>query len=92
MADFCRRSPNEFTRLTSDWIGRFFELDGKMPDSYGWRVSDVASIQRQVAGLRNPNPRTINRVFWEDQVRNVESYATITFWRGSEILKASTEA
>lgn len=87
MANFCRRSANEFTRLTPDWIIGCFELDDKMPDRYGWRISDVASIQRQVAGLRNY--RAINRVFWEDQARNVEAYATMTFWRGSEILKAS---
>lgn len=87
MADFCRRSTNEFTRLTPDWVAGYFELDGAMPDNYGWRMSDVASIQRQIAGLKDY--REINRVFWEDQARNVEAYATMTFWRGSEILKAS---
>jgi hypothetical protein len=87
MDDFCLRSTNEFTRLTPNWIARCFELDGAMPDKYGWRMSDVASIQRQIAGLKDY--REINRVFWEDQARNVEAYATMTFWRGSEILRGS---
>lgn len=87
MVNFCHGSANEFTRLTPDWIAGCFELDGAMPDRYGWRISDAASLKRQVAGLKNYG--AINRVFWEDQARNVEAYATMTFWRGGEILKAS---
>jgi hypothetical protein len=87
MVQFCRRSSNEFTRLTPDWVAGCFELDSKMPNEYGWRLTDVASLQRQVAKLKDY--RAINRAFWEDQARNVEAYGTMTFWRGSEILKAS---
>ena len=87
MSDFCRRSNNEFTRLTPQWVAGCFELDGDIPDQYGWRMSDVASLQHQIEGLKDY--RQINRVYWEDQARNVEAYAAMTFWRGNEILKAA---
>jgi hypothetical protein len=87
MVQFCERSENEFTRHTPDWIAGCFELDTNVPATYGWRVANVAAIQRQVSGLKDY--RAINRVFWEDQARNTEAYAIMTFWRGSEILKAS---
>lgn len=87
IADFCRRSANEFTRFTPDWVSGYFELDGEMPDNYSWRISDAEAIQYKVTDPTNE--RAINRVFWEDQARNVEAYATMTFWRGGEILKTS---
>jgi len=87
MADFCRRSSNEFTRLTPDWVAGCFELDGALPNSYGWRLSDDESLKRQMQGVRDT--RNANRIYWLDQARNVEAYATMTFWRGNEILKAA---
>ncbi len=87
MSDFCRRSKNEFTRLTPQWVAGCYELDGTIPDQYGWRMCDDASLQKQVKGLKDY--REINQVYWNDQARNVEAYATMTFWRGNEILKAA---
>lgn len=87
MVDFCLRSTNEFTRLTPQWVEGCFELDQALPDKYGWRMSEVEAIEGQLAGLTDY--REINRIYWEDQARNVEAYATMTFWRGSELLKAS---
>ncbi len=87
IADFCRRSNNGLTRLTPDWVAGCFELDGTMPNNYGWRMSDVASLKRQIKGVKDH--RKINQIYWVDQARNVEAYAVMTFWRGNEILKAA---
>ena len=75
--DLCKRSENEFTRLAPKWIAGCFELDQELPDKYGWRLSDVAVIQQQLA--KRSDVRKINRIYWEDQARNVEAYSLMSF-------------
>lgn len=87
MVQFCQCSANEFTRFAPEWIAGCLELDGNIPNSYRWRQTDVATFKKQIVTLKDY--RAMNRAFWEDQARNVEAYGTMTFWRGSEILKAS---
>lgn len=84
---FCAKSQDPLTRLTPKWIAGCFELDKELPDQYGWRLSGIPAIQQQVSGAKDS--QELNRIFWEDQARNVEAYATMTFWRGAELLKAA---
>lgn len=87
LVDFCKGSANEFTRLTPEWVVGCFELDKALPDQYGWRLSDVSAIKQQMSGLKDV--REINRVFWKDQAHNIQAYSVITFWRGTELIKAA---
>ncbi len=82
---FCESSDDPIVRTAPQWFAGCFELDETLPPKYGWRYSDEDSIRKQLAGLQSSNE--INRVFWIDQVRNVEAYSVISMWRGSELLK-----
>jgi len=87
LVEFCKKSQDQFTRLTPEWLAGCFELDKVLPEQYGWRLSDVATIQQQVSVTKDS--RELNRIFWKDQARNVEAYAIMTFWRGTELVKAA---
>ena len=56
-----------------------------MPARYGWRFSSEIALKQQITGIKDP--AELNRIYWTDQARNIEAYATMTFWRGIELLK-----
>lgn len=62
------------------------DLDEKVPNEYGWKFSSKESIEKQVSGVASCQEE--NSIFWEDQARNIEAYALMTYWRGVELIKS----
>ena len=85
LTDYCSKHEDVFVRDSWSSIDYCLQLDQKLPDEYGWTFSSEESFKRQVRAVLDP--ASINRIYWTDQARNVEAYATTTFWRGVELLK-----
>lgn len=83
----CANHEEPFVRESVTMIEYCFELDTQIPERYGWRYSDIASIKAQVENIKTPED--FNSVYWQDQMRNVEAYSMMSFWRGIELVKSA---
>jgi hypothetical protein len=85
--EHCAKHKEPFVRESIAMIEYALDLDIQIPEKYGWRYSDVDSIKKQIGSVSSHEE--INRIFWQDQARNVEAYSTMSFWRGIELVKTA---
>jgi hypothetical protein len=85
--EHCAKHKEPFVRESVAMIEYAFALDIRIPEKYGWRYANVESIKKQIGDASSP--KEINRIFWQDQARNVEAYSTMSFWRGIELVKSA---
>jgi len=85
LTNHCKSHEEVFVRDSWKMIDYCFQLDLKMPDTYGWRFSNKEVFKQQIAVIKDP--AKLNRIYWTDQARNIEAYSTTTFWRGVELLR-----
>jgi len=85
VTDFCSTSKHPFVRDSARMISYCFELEQQLPERYGWRFCDEDALKRRIESAGSPSE--LNRIYWLDQARNVEAYAVMTFWRGTELLR-----
>lgn len=83
----CANHQEPFVRDSAAMIKYCFDLDINIPTEYGWRRSDVENIKYQVEKATTPG--IINKIFWLDQLKNIEAYSIISFWRGVELVKSA---
>src|SRR5207237_2086844 len=85
LVDYCTKSEHPFVRDSARMISYCFELEQQLPERYGWRFCDEEALKKRVQAAGSP--MDLNRIYWLDQARNVEAYAAMTFWRGTELLR-----
>lgn len=86
LKEYCKNSSNVFVKESESMIKNFFALDKEIPDQYRWRFSDLNSITKQA---NSENTRQgFNKIYWTDQIRNIEAYAIMTWWRGNELVRS----
>src|SRR5262245_1236410 len=83
----CKNHYEPFVRESVGMIEYCLDLDVRIPERYGWRYAEPETIKKQVESATSPSE--INAIFWLDQLRNVEAYSTMSFWRGIELVKSS---
>jgi hypothetical protein len=80
-----RRGTHAFVRDAEQMILYYAAAIRSVPETYGWRFSNVTAIQTQTKNAKTA--ADLNRVYWTDQTRNAEAYGLLTSWRGAELLK-----
>jgi hypothetical protein len=85
--DRCANHNDPVVRDSGSMLEYCFALDLKISDTYGWRFSDEDSLRVQLSSTMSAKER--NRLYWVDQMRNVEAYSIMSFWRGVELLKSA---
>ena len=83
---YCKDHEDPFVRESESMIRNCLDLDEKVPNEYGWKFSSKESLEKQLSEV--VSYQEVNSIFWEDQARNVEAYALMTYWRGVELIKS----
>lgn len=83
---YCGGHEDPFVRESEAMIRHCLDLDEKVPNEYGWKFSSKEIIESQISGA--VSCQEANSIFWEDQARNIEAYALMTYWRGVELIKS----
>ncbi|HDT0414633.1 hypothetical protein [Klebsiella michiganensis] len=83
---YCSEHSNVFVRDSESMVADCLKLDAEIPSEYRWKFSDVKSLEKQLEVVSTK--QEFNSIFWTDQVRNVEAYAVMTWWRGIELVRS----
>jgi hypothetical protein len=83
---YCKEHSDSFVKGSEEMILYCLELDDKVPNEYGWKFSSKETLEKQVSEVTDY--KVLNSIFWEDQARNIEAYALMTYWRGVELIKS----
>jgi len=83
--DYCKISSHPLINNAGKMVNACLELESQIPDEYFWKYSSVESFKAQMIEVKGS--KAINELYWTDQVRNLEAYSIITYWRGLELLK-----
>lgn len=71
-------------------INYFLKIYNEIPNEYKWIYSSEESIKKQIESVKTSNK--INKIYWLDQLRIVESYNVMSMWRVGELLESCVEA
>ena len=85
LQELSKSASHPFARDSYDSINYCFSLDHKLPDNYGWRLSDIEAIKVQTQ--KSKSFAELNSIYWVDFARNCEAYSVMTYWRGVELIK-----
>lgn len=88
LRNHCRDNDDEIVRSSSQVICGYLNLCDEIPSEHRWRFSGAEALQRQYA-IASDDPARMTRVYWGDLISDVESYSTVTMWRGAELMKSS---
>lgn len=80
-------SSNPCVRDSESMISYCIDGSHALPSEYGWRYSDESTIMSLLEGAESA--AEVNRIYWTDELRNVEAYAVMSYWRGTELLESS---
>ncbi len=83
--DYCRKSTHHLIKDSGKMMQICLELEPQIPNEYHWKYSSVESFKIQMAGAKGS--KEINELYWKDQLRNLEAYSIISYWRTIELLK-----
>ncbi|MGY5774600.1 hypothetical protein ACXHP8_23280 [Vibrio antiquarius] len=84
--DYCKLSNNPIIKNADDRIAYCMSMDSKIPNEYSWKFTNVKTFEKQMTRLTSP--QEMNKLYWKDQVNNIEAYSIMTLWRGIELVRS----
>lgn len=87
--DYCSKSTHPLIKDSGRLMHGCLELESQVPSEYHWKYSSVESFKTQIAGLKRS--KAINELYWKDQLRNLEAYSIMSYWRSIELLKPAVK-
>ncbi|MFC2027064.1 hypothetical protein ACFLU3_00095 [Chloroflexota bacterium] len=84
--DRVSRLDQPFARDSVQMVDFLRELERNIPDTYIWKRTDVDGFNMKSEQLKYLGPVAINRIYWEDMARNIEAWAILNIWRGTDLL------
>jgi len=83
--DYCSNSSHPLIKDSGKMMNICLELERQIPNEYHWKYSNVESFKAQMVGIKGS--KAINELYWKDQLRNLEAYSIMSYWRAIELLK-----
>lgn len=83
---YCNEHSNPLVKDSERILKDFLSMDVELPNEYKWKFSDLVSIKKQIRTVSSA--KELNKVFWTDQVNNIEAYTMMTWWRGVELIRS----
>src|SRR5690349_2944034 len=83
--DYCSNSSHPLIKDSGKMMNICLELEPQIPSEYHWKYSSVESFKAQMADLTGA--KAINELYWKDQLRNLEAYSIMSYWRAIELFK-----
>ncbi|WGL17725.1 hypothetical protein PVT68_05370 [Microbulbifer bruguierae] len=90
LKNYCKSSEDPYIADSEKMLTYFYGMDKKIPDKYGWKYTNVDSFKNELQAAKSVSEA--NRIYWEDQFRNIESFNIATVWRTSELLRCAVKA
>lgn len=84
--EFCMVHEDPVLNYAEKMVRHCLSINDKIPNEYDWKFSSKESIKKQLYSATGT--RQYNKIYWEDQVRNVEAYSIMTLWRGIELIES----
>jgi hypothetical protein len=84
LTDYCNDHIDPFVKSSEDMVRHCLDIDDEIPNEYGWKFSSKDALEKQLSKATGNGQ--INKIFWEDQARNIEAYSMMTLWRGIELI------
>ena len=83
-------TPSKHVAINSaqDCIRWLNEMASKLPARYGWRFRTVEAFNAEVAQLRHGDVEGLNRLYWQDALKNCEAYSMMSTWRLVELARS----
>jgi hypothetical protein len=75
------------THLSIKWLN---ELASALPPRYSWRFKTVEALAAEVEEMQSnvADALPLNRLYWEDAMRNCEAYSIMATWRVVELARS----
>jgi hypothetical protein len=83
-------TPSKHAAINSaqDCIKWLNEMALKLPARYGWRFRTVEAFNAEAAQLRRGDVGGLNRLYWQDAIKNCEAYSVMSTWRLMELARS----
>lgn len=80
-------SDDLIVKNATKFISNFFQTENNIPEEYTATFIDVSDFEKKISEAATS--QSINEIYWNDFINQLQAYSVMTFFRASELLRSS---